>query len=70
MTIEAIKRVLNNHPQSSLEGLHQLIGGSIEEIRNGIDQLIEEDWLTDGLCEWNGTIWTVYKKKKQKQTKP
>lgn len=68
--IESIKRILTNHPQSSLEGLLQLVGGEADDVRNAVDHLLEEGWLTTGVSEWNGTAWTVYKKKKSKSIKP
>lgn len=63
---DQITRILTNHKMSSLEGLHQLTGGDINDLKKACDELIEEGWLTTGTHEWNGVTWTVYKQKKKK----
>lgn len=64
---DSIKRILTNHPQSTLEGLIQVINGDPDSTREAVEQLIEEGWLTTGQADWGGTVWVVYKKKKTKK---
>jgi len=63
--IEKIQRILTNHEQSSLEGLHQIIGGDIDELKTAIDKLLEDGWLKLGKAEWRGQGYIVYKKNKK-----
>jgi hypothetical protein len=64
---ELVKRILTNHPQSSLEGLHMITGGSIEELKETIADLLEEGWLSEGSVRHGDAVVTVFKKKKEKQ---
>jgi len=63
--IEKIQRILTNHEQSSLEGLHQIIGGDIDELKSAIDKLLESEWLKLSRAEWRGQGYIVYKKNKK-----
>lgn len=63
--IEKIQRILTNHEQSSLEGLHQIIGGDIDELKTAIDKLLEDGWLKLSKAEWRGQGYIVYKKNKK-----
>jgi hypothetical protein len=66
---ENIKRVLTNHSQSSAEGLLMLVGGTLDQLHEALDELIEEGWLTTSTTDWMDMKVTVYKKKKPKQAK-
>lgn len=66
---DKIKQILTNHKLSSLEGLHQITGGDIDEVKKAVDKLIEDGWLTSGVHDWNGTSWIVYSKKKERKKK-
>lgn len=64
---EKIKQIFTVHKQSTIEGLRQLLCEDPGEIREIVDRLVEEGWLTTGTAKWNGSDWTVYKRAKQKQ---
>ncbi len=61
---EKVQQILTNHTQSSAEGLLMLTGGTLEQLHESLDELIDEGWLTTSTAEWQGMQVTVYKKKK------
>ena len=63
---EHIKKILTNHDQSTLDGLHQITGGDIRDVAKAVEDLIEEGWIKTGTAAWGGTDWIVYKRVKQK----
>ncbi len=64
---ETIKVVLTNHRQSSLEGLHMLTGGTIEDLNAAISELLEEGWLKEGKVTVGYDTVIVYKRKQSAQ---
>lgn len=62
---ESILRILTNHRQSTLDGLHQITGGDKTELSVAVDKLIEDGALVQSKATWNGTDWIVYKLKKK-----
>lgn len=62
---EKILRILTNHRMSSLEGLHQITGGSKDELASAVESMIEEGIIYQTTSSWNGTDWIVYKLKKK-----
>lgn len=62
---ESILRILTNHRQSTLDGLHQITGGDKTELSIAVEKLIEDGALVQSKATWNGTDWIVYKLKKK-----
>jgi hypothetical protein len=64
---ELVRKILTNHKQSSLEGLHMITGGDIEELRLAISELIDEGWLKESVLKNGYGSIVVYKRKETKQ---
>lgn len=62
---ESILRILTNHKQSTLDGLHQITGGDKTELSISVEELIEDGVIVKSRATWNGIDWIVYKLKKK-----
>ena len=61
---ESVIRILKNHNQSSIEGLHQITGGDKQTLQISVNSLLDDKLITQSKAMWNGTEWIVYKLKK------
>jgi hypothetical protein len=64
-----IVRILNNHKQSSLDGLNMLIKADTEEIVSCISEMIFDGKLREVSIDIGYSRVTVYKLKQPKQLK-
>lgn len=61
---ESVIRILKNHHQSSIDGLHQITGGDKQTLQVSVNSLLDDKFITQSKTMWNGTEWIVYKLKK------
>lgn len=64
-----IVRILNNHKQSSLEGLQMLIKADTEEIVSCLSEMIFDEKVRETAIDIGYSRVTVYKLKQPKQLK-
>lgn len=61
---ESVIRILKNHKQSTVGGLHQITGGDHRVLQDSVDSLLNEQLIVQSKAIWNGIEWVVYKLKK------